>query len=75
MKKVLLLVTALLLLAGCSDSSKNYRTGVQYGYYTEVVIPWDGVQLHCVRLDTGHNHSDDSGLSCDWVRYHKEAGG
>lgn len=68
-----LIAIAILVVAGCG--SEDYtEPSTKVGSYVGVVIPWGGGQMHCIRLDTGTQQMDDSGLSCDWERWHRETG-
>lgn len=67
---LIILIVVVLLLAGCGGN--NYKEGPRIGVYQAVVIPWLPGELHCVRMDTGGGNAGDSGLSCDWERWHKE---
>lgn len=70
--KYLMALGLVALAAGCSGKEANEVPDTQQGAYSEVVVRWQGRDLHCVRFDTGNYHSDDSGLSCDWVAFHKD---
>lgn len=69
---VLALILVGLMLAGCGADS--YREGPKVGgSYYEVKIPWPPGSpigtLYCLRMG-GPSHT--SGITCDWVRWHRE---
>lgn len=72
MTKFLLFLPLALMLAGCGGADVNEIPDTQSGAYSEVVVTWQGRELHCLRFDTGTGQADDSGISCDWVAFHKD---
>lgn len=72
---VFYVVTLLVILAGCGGGSSNHVRNLG-GAYDEVKVQYNSHDLYCVR---GHYSTADArqqwgGLSCDWVRYHRENG-
>jgi hypothetical protein len=73
MKYLLPLLILVAVLAGC-DTAASDKANYEPDDYIAVTIVWQGQPLHCIVLDSGWGRSDDSGISCDWQRYHEENG-
>lgn len=80
MKLGVLLVLLTLLVAGCGELSggggQADTSKVKQRDFRAIVIQYNGRDLHCVERegDSGLQNTSGaySGLTCDWVRFHKE---
>jgi hypothetical protein len=51
-------------------TSGNHSHGSLPDGYHSISVSYDGRPLHCLLAD-GSGYGEGSGLSCDWVAYHK----
>jgi hypothetical protein len=65
-------LAAVSVAALAASGSRSGGTGLPPDY-SEVVLPYRGHWLRCVEWTDGTSGAP-SGMSCDWVGWHKEAG-